>query len=82
MDKSSGFSYLQNVMKKFATKMKYKINLTHKMKILCIGRNYIKHINELKNVVPTEPLFFLKPEAAIQPKNHPFLFLTSQKHSI
>ncbi|MAU36746.1 MAG: 2-hydroxyhepta-2,4-diene-1,7-dioate isomerase [Flavobacteriales bacterium] len=42
------------------------------MKILCIGRNYIKHINELKNVVPTEPLFFLKPETAIQPKNHPF----------
>ena len=29
-------------------------------------------------MVPTEPLFFLKPETAIQPKNHPFLFLTSQ----
>jgi 2-keto-4-pentenoate hydratase/2-oxohepta-3-ene-1,7-dioic acid hydratase in catechol pathway len=42
------------------------------MKILCIGRNFVKHVKELKNVLPTEPLFFLKPETAIQPRNHPF----------
>ena len=42
------------------------------MKILCIGRNYAKHAQELGNTVPTEPLFFLKPETAIQPKGHPF----------
>ena len=42
------------------------------MKILCIGRNYAKHAQELGNSVPTEPLFFLKPETAIQPKGHPF----------
>ncbi|MEC9208819.1 MAG: fumarylacetoacetate hydrolase family protein [Bacteroidota bacterium] len=42
------------------------------MKIICIGRNYIKHAKELGNVIPTEPLFFLKPETAIQPKRHPF----------
>ena len=42
------------------------------MKIICIGRNYSKHIEELKNDHPKEPLFFLKPETAIQPKGHPF----------
>tara|TARA_B100001540_G_scaffold136943_1_gene121712 strand:+ start:4833 stop:5444 length:612 start_codon:yes stop_codon:yes gene_type:complete len=42
------------------------------MKIICIGRNYIEHAKELKNKIPEEPLFFLKPETAIQPKGHPF----------
>ena len=42
------------------------------MKIICIGRNYAKHAKELKNSIPQEPLFFLKPETAIQPKGHPF----------
>ena len=42
------------------------------MKIICIGRNYFKHIQELENDVPSKPLFFLKPETAIQPKGHPF----------
>jgi len=42
------------------------------MKIICIGRNYIDHANELENKIPKEPLFFLKPDSAIQPKGHPF----------
>ena len=42
------------------------------MKIICIGRNFIKHAKELGNSVPKEPLFFLKPDTAIQPKGHPF----------
>lgn len=42
------------------------------MKIICIGRNYLHHIKELSNQIPKKPLFFLKPETAIQPKNHPF----------
>ena len=42
------------------------------MKIICIGRNYANHASELGNTLPTEPLFFLKPETAIQPKGHPF----------
>ena len=42
------------------------------MKIICIGRNYVNHGKELGNAIPTEPLFFLKPETAIQPKGHPF----------
>ena len=42
------------------------------MKIICIGRNYLDHIKELNNNSSEEPMFFLKPETAIQPKNHPF----------
>ena len=42
------------------------------MKIICIGRNYLKHAKELGNNIPKEPLFFLKPDSAIQPKGHPF----------
>ena len=42
------------------------------MKIICIGRNYVNHTKELGNQIPSEPLFFLKPETAIQPKGHPF----------
>ena len=42
------------------------------MKIICIGRNYINHAKELGNTIPSEPLFFLKPNTAIQPKGHPF----------
>lgn len=42
------------------------------MKIICIGRNYANHAKELGNTVPTEPVFFLKPETAISPKGHPF----------
>ena len=43
------------------------------MKIICIGRNYIKHINELENDKPNEPVFFLKTDTDIQPKGHPFI---------
>ena len=42
------------------------------MKIICIGRNYPDHAKELGNKIPTSPLFFLKPDTAIQPKGHPF----------
>ena len=42
------------------------------MKIICIGRNYVNHAKELGSQIPSEPLFFLKPETAIQPKGHPF----------
>ena len=42
------------------------------MKLICIGRNYAKHIEELENERPEEPVLFLKPDSAILPKNHPF----------
>ncbi len=39
------------------------------MKIICVGRNYVDHIHELKNEVNSEPVIFLKPETAqLQPK--------------
>jgi 2-keto-4-pentenoate hydratase/2-oxohepta-3-ene-1,7-dioic acid hydratase in catechol pathway len=34
-------------------------------KIICIGRNYVEHINELGNEMPTEPVIFIKPNSAI-----------------
>lgn len=34
------------------------------MKIICIGRNYAAHAQELNNPVPTQPLLFLKPDTA------------------
>ncbi len=34
-------------------------------KIICIGRNYVEHIQELNNEVPEEPIIFLKPNSAI-----------------
>jgi len=42
------------------------------MKIICIGRNYVNHIKELKNERPEEPIFFMKPNTAILPKRNPF----------
>src|SRR5690554_3367652 len=44
------------------------------MKIICIGRNYAEHAAELKNEIPAEPVIFLKPETALLPKNHPFIY--------
>ena len=43
------------------------------MKIICIGRNYTKHIEELQNERPTEPVIFMKPDSAILLKQHPFV---------
>src|SRR5882762_5383546 len=34
-------------------------------KIVCVGRNYREHAAELGNVVPQEPLLFLKPSTAV-----------------
>ena len=42
------------------------------MKIICIGRNYIDHVDELKNKKPSSPVIFLKPETAVILKNQPF----------
>ncbi len=42
------------------------------MKIICIGRNYAKHIEELKNERPSDPVIFMKPDSAILLKNNPF----------
>ena len=43
------------------------------MKIICIGRNYAKHIEELQNEKPENPVVFLKPDSAVLSKNMPFV---------
>ena len=42
------------------------------MKIICIGLNYVAHIEEMKNNVPDEPVFFMKPDTALLRNNDPF----------
>jgi len=34
-------------------------------KIICLARNYAEHAKELGNVVPTQPVFFLKPPSCL-----------------
>ncbi|MBI2723001.1 MAG: fumarylacetoacetate hydrolase family protein [Bacteroidetes bacterium] len=35
------------------------------MKIICIGRNYAEHAKEMKSELPSEPVFFMKPDTAL-----------------
>jgi 2-keto-4-pentenoate hydratase/2-oxohepta-3-ene-1,7-dioic acid hydratase in catechol pathway len=42
------------------------------MKIICIGRNYAAHIEELKNERPMEPVIFIKPDSSVLPKQQDF----------
>ena len=42
------------------------------MKIICIGRNYTDHIEELSNEKPNHPVVFLKPDTSIGLKGQPF----------
>ncbi|MFO0355565.1 MAG: fumarylacetoacetate hydrolase family protein [Sphingobacteriaceae bacterium] len=43
------------------------------MKIICIGRNYAEHAKEMKADLPTEPVFFMKPDTALL-KDEDFYF--------
>ena len=42
--------------------------------MVCIGRNYLAHVKELDNDLPTEPLFFMKPDTALLPEGVPFVY--------
>ncbi len=42
------------------------------MKLICIGRNYADHIEELDNERPDEPVVFIKPDSAVLPKGQDF----------
>ena len=42
-------------------------------KIVCVGRNYVDHVAELGNVVPKEPLLFLKPPSSIVGSEEPIV---------
>jgi len=54
------------------------------MKIICIGRNYAEHAKELKNELPTEPVFFMKPDTALLKEGVFYLpdFTTNLHHEI
>lgn len=42
------------------------------MKIICVGRNYSDHINELNNEKPQNPVLFMKPDTALMNTEMPF----------
>ena len=42
------------------------------MKIICIGRNYVAHAQELGNEVPENPVIFMKPDTAVLKKGSDF----------
>ena len=44
------------------------------MKLICIGRNYVKHIEELGNEKSESPIIFLKPDSALIENNDPFYY--------
>ncbi len=44
------------------------------MKILCVVRNYAPHAKEMQSAVPTEPVFFMKPDSALNQKQTPFFY--------
>jgi 2-keto-4-pentenoate hydratase/2-oxohepta-3-ene-1,7-dioic acid hydratase in catechol pathway len=42
------------------------------MKLICIGRNYTAHIEELQNEKPKDPVVFIKPDSSVLPKEQDF----------
>ena len=42
------------------------------MKLICVGRNYAKHIEELQNDRPDTPVIFMKPDSCLGQKGQPF----------
>ena len=45
-----------------------------RMKIICIAKNYKAHASEMNDPIPSEPIFFLKPDSALLQKNQPFYY--------
>lgn len=52
------------------------------MKIICVGRNYAEHANELGNDIPEEPVIFMKPKSALLQNHTPFYYpeFTNELH--
>lgn len=42
------------------------------MKLICVGRNYNDHIQELNNTRPDAPVIFIKPDSALSQPTQPF----------
>lgn len=41
-------------------------------KVLCVGRNYVEHIEELQNTIPEQMVLFHKPASAVTSTLHSF----------
>jgi len=52
------------------------------MKIFCVGRNYAAHAKELGNIIPDEPVIFMKPKSALLQPHTPFYYpeFTNELH--
>ncbi len=48
--------------------IKYLNNRLSPSKVICVGRNYVEHIHELNNEVPSSMVLFNKPNSAITDK--------------
>lgn len=44
------------------------------MKIFCVGRNYVEHIQELQNDIPQEPVIFMKASTALLRPDAPLYY--------
>lgn len=42
-------------------------------KVVCVGRNYAAHAEELNNPIPEQPILFVKPESTIQVGSNMFV---------
>jgi 2-keto-4-pentenoate hydratase/2-oxohepta-3-ene-1,7-dioic acid hydratase in catechol pathway len=49
-------------------------------KIVCVGRNYRDHAKEMGNLVPTEPLIFLKPPTSVVGDGEPIVYPPQTQH--
>ena len=49
--------------------IEYDLPISRPQKIICLGRNYKKHAEEFKNVVPPEPIIFAKLPSSLLPPN-------------
>ncbi len=52
--------------------VRYKEENLEVSKVICIGRNYVEHIEELGNEIPSEMVVFNKPNSAITDELHYF----------
>ncbi len=52
---------------KLTEPIQYDVPIARPQKILCLGRNYQKHAEELKNKVPGEPIIFSKMPSSLLP---------------
>lgn len=47
-------------------------------KLVCVGRNYAAHAEELGNSVPSKPLLFMKPVHAVQPLQQDRIYIPTE----